>query len=220
MAGEQRKEWILTTTIVPVITLRQKVIDVGSRSERTPSPEHRVEVDADPLVKEIRCDASVHWSARVTREPRAARGTRFSVLLTPAGNEPRTIDDTLTIIPVGEGGRDLPGKQVRLRGEVLPDVNATPGSINAGRRRAGSTITEWVRVHSLTGRPFTVAHVETSEGLSARREDSQPHELYRLEHRAEGTGERSALVSFHVRDENGHKHKIRVVLRYEAHHAE
>jgi hypothetical protein len=211
-----RKEWVLEATLAPVITLRQKAVDVGSYSILAALPEQVIEVEAEAFVKEVRCDVSPLWKTRIVKEGASERKTRFRITVSVAETpSPRKISDVLRIVPVGEGGVLLPGKEVRLLGEFLPDVVATPPTLHAGRPAVGATVTEWVRVHSLTNRPFSIERVETGEGLTVVAEPESSRSLYRVELHVARAGEQSATVTFHVRDEHGQKHKVEVVVRHD-----
>jgi len=210
---ERTKEWLLQGTILPVITLSRQVVDVGTHSECATLPEELIEVKAEQPIETLRCLTTGDWKARVTKLDATAK-PRFRIALSPNGRlTPRLVTDELTVIPVTADGKRLPAKEVRILGEIRPDIVATPAVIQAGRRKLGTKITEWVRVHSLTGRPFTIERVHASGELCARAVDGPASDgLYRVQLSVQRVGKEEATVTFDVRDQAGVKHALKVEL--------
>jgi hypothetical protein len=98
--GTKSKEWLLTATLVPVLTVRTNAIDFGSRSILDRLPEQVVEVEAESFVKELRCKVSPVWRARIVNDGKTGTRSRFTITVFPAGPlRPRKLADTLEIIP-------------------------------------------------------------------------------------------------------------------------
>lgn len=74
---------------------------------------------------------------------------------------------TVGLHPVLKDGKALPVRHVQFEGEILPDVESAPPTLQVGGRYLNETIEETIALRSLTGRHITVVRTEVvGEGIA------------------------------------------------------
>jgi hypothetical protein len=110
----------------------------------------------------------------------------------------------------------LPVKELRIVGEIVPDVLGHPREIHHGRQPCGTAAEETIRLVSLTNRPFRVTSViSTSADLKVTRlPDNDRGWHYSLRLRFTATGEQEALAVFTIQEEDTKEFEVTVPVRY------
>lgn len=210
-------EWVLQGAIQPAVILDTESIDIGARSILGPALAYEINVQTMPFVAEVECRAPSPWICRVEKRPVANAETRYKVRVTFSQLlEPQRVDGILQINPIDHEGNRLPAKEVQLAGELLPDVIATPQSINLGRGVVGSKHTEWLRVDSLTKRDFQITKASADEDLNVAevKELGATGGVYKLVVAMNQAGEQQRSVRFTVAGIGQIPHEIVVTVRY------
>jgi hypothetical protein len=152
--ASQSQEWELRCVLRPALWTRG-VLALGMQTADQLTAGREIELTAVEHVAALGCQGPAHWAVTIRRVPGGA--PKFTAALRYVGPPaPAVIDDTLVFTPTDARGQSLPAARVRITGELVEDVIASPRSAYFGRYVVGSVAEDVVFLKSQSGKPFTV----------------------------------------------------------------
>jgi hypothetical protein len=209
--------WRLYGVIAPTLRFAPGVLQIGTRSEREALIGPALRIEANDSIDVIHAEAPPGWSVIVSRDQESPAGPFRAVVRRREEAKPGRVADVIRFTPVDHDGQRLPAKELKIVGEIVPDVVAHPQEIHHGRQRCGATAEETLRIVSLTNRPFQVTKASSgSADLEVNRvADKDGGWLYSLRVRFSATGEQEARVRFTIREEDAKESEVTVPVRYQ-----
>lgn len=132
-------DWELTCGMVVTLRPQPATIHLGTLSDRQPQIERSVTVETSKEVAWINCETPSRWAAEVSRDKRDSSPNKFHLTIRSAGDlRPGTISDVIRLIPLDSEGERLPEREIRINGEIVRDVVASPREIHFGRQPCGT----------------------------------------------------------------------------------
>src|SRR5262249_15355817 len=133
--GEDQKpfspHWQLSCVIVPTIRLRPSVIQLGTESCRRPKVERSVDVEATNAIAWIEYEAPPTWDVEIVPNQEDSSPKKFKVIVQTHGQlTPRQVSEVIRLFPVDPDEKRLPGKELNIQGEIVPDVASFPPEIH------------------------------------------------------------------------------------------
>jgi hypothetical protein len=215
--GPYATAWRLRCVLVPTIRLRPSTLQLGTQSERQPRIEQSVDIEATDEIRRIDAEAPSSWAVEIVRDQANLSPNRFQAVVRSQGKlTPRQVSDVIRLHPVGRDDNRLPGKELKLVGEIVRDVAAFPGEIHHGRQACGTAAEEAIRLRSLTDRPFRVKRVTArdSDLEVTHVEGKGQNGVYSLRLRFTKPGDQRAVAEFIIQDEDGTEYGLAVPVRY------
>jgi hypothetical protein len=209
--------WEIRGVLIPTIKVRPSILRIGTHSDRAPLLECQLDVDIGAAVKTVQCAENAYWHARIAERTDPSGRKAFRIVLQSAGTlSPRSISDTLELIPIAPSGERFPAKSVTIEGEILHDIVASPAEIQFGPRQCMTAAVEPVALRSLTNRPFSITSVSTkTKSLRIIPVSSDPNgHIYSLQMQFESPSKQSALAEFEVQDDQGARYSVPVPVHY------
>ncbi len=201
-------------TLLTTCTIRPQAVDLGTILQRDAAARATVDIDVPDYVAGIECEPPAGWRASIETPYKTFQPGRYRVTLCNAVPlAVRRINTAMTITPSHNDGRRLPAKVVRVTGEVVGDIAASPPAVYFGRIPLGGRTDEAVRLYSRTGTPFRVDGVETSDGRLAVEAVEGQTAMYALRFKVDQIGEQAAVATFNVVDDSGRRAKVPVEVR-------
>ena len=207
--------WDIHCQILPTIRLKASVLSFGIQSDCNPNFEQAVDIEASDMVSSVTCDAPPDWNVAVTA---AAGNAGFRAVIRSVRRlSPRDIEDVIRFTPVSREGRQLPAKDLKLRGRIVHDVIAVPAEIHFGQREFGTTGTESLCLRSLTGRKFRVeSAIAASDNLIVKPSATDSdRRVYAASLNFAKSGGQETTVTFRIREEDENRvYEVMVPIRY------
>ncbi len=212
--------WAVRGRVRTVIQVKPSVVDLGRYSELAqPLPAGSVEVMVAEAVRSVATRSST-TQFHASLEPVGHTPGRRKLTVTPVGKlRVGPISSHVTLLSHGKEGRRLPPKEIRITGEVLPDVQASPPAVLFGAKMVGEKVEDTLTLRSLVGQPFRLERLRVDcEGFSAERtgggaESGIAHTI-RMKGLIRGTGEVEGRVWVTALRTDGRRQQIAIPLRY------
>ncbi len=200
---EQRVDFEFAYHLTPTIRLEPARIAFGQRSIRADGLILRATIQLAPDVKSVEVAPHPEWDVRLIPNGPQTSSTQLVMLIARNPKVCRPVIDVISFTPVTHDGSKWPNKSLQVDGEISPDVVATPRTLHYGRAAVGETMTDTVRLHSLTGTPFKVLGVrQLPDGWHAIPSEYDEH-VWSITARASGAGEQSHELQFRIRNSEG-----------------
>jgi hypothetical protein len=202
LAGKRPPEWRLKGRVKAAIRLPYRLLELGRYSEYAqPIPPRTV-----PIVSSVPLD-DLHVSGELPSFPvKVRRGVAdpasFELDIEPKPGLPiGTYSFDLTLVPEPRGGGTLPEKRLRVRAEVVSDIQPSASQLLLGAAAVGETVEDVVSLSSLTGAGFEVRDWRCSDtALTVERmKGSDPGSpTFRVRQRVGGPGPHQEVITFVV----------------------
>ncbi len=171
---DRAKEWALRGTLKPSFKLgapvRNNVLSLGMITVARIAVQQEIAIVAADHVKSIEARGSKNWLVMVRRGSSLTKSEFIASLAYQGTRTPLQFDDTLELVPTDSNGQQLPAIPLRVVGEIVDPVIASPRALYFGRRAIGKTYAEDILLRSLDGTAFAIDRVECrGEGLSSLR---------------------------------------------------
>ncbi len=210
----QSQEWELRCVLRPVLWTRG-VLALGMQTADQLGAGREIELTAAEHVVAVGCQGPAQWAVTIRRAPGVA--PKFTASLRFVGPPtPAVINDTVVFTPTDALGQLLPGARVRITGELVEDVIASPRSAYFGRYVVGSVVEDAVCLKSLSGRPFTVRQaIPRMAGCTvAPLGDGPTGTLWLIRQKISVAGQQSGEAEFVVEDSAGAVTRLVVPVTY------
>jgi hypothetical protein len=209
-------DWRLKGAIAPTLRFSPPLLQIGTMSERQFAVEPATRIQANESIVAIDCQAPSGWSVAVTREQGSPPGQFTAIVRRKPEGQRGPVADVIRFTPIDRAGKRLPVKEMKMVGEVVPDVLGHPREIHHGRQPCGATAEETIRLVSLTKRPFRVtsARSRSADLKVTRIPDNDGGWLYSLQVRLTAMGEQETLAVFTVQEEDAEEFEVAVPVRY------
>ena len=214
---DQRLDWRLSGEVIPTILFRTPSIYLGTQSDHQRVIEGTAEILASPEISAITCSSEYPWDVTAIAEKQVSSPRRFRLAVRSRGQVTRRhVDEAVQVVPVNRQNQKLPGKRIRILGDIDHDVLPTPPEVQFGRHACGTSGEEAIVLQSLTHRRFQVLTVSPSSRkltiVPAGAKDGRS--LFSLGLRFSQTGSHQLTAEFKIRDEDGTTYPITLPIRY------
>jgi hypothetical protein len=168
-------------------------------------------------IERIECEGAPNWKGVASRVPNSSN--EFTLTVQSIGAlQPRTVSDTLRLVPFDRQGRKIPARAISITGEVVPDILPSPRAIYFGPVEIDSEKVEELRLRSLIGRSFrviAVGHSPANAGITITAQGTSPSEAwYAVRLQADREGEQHSEVTFQIEESDGTRYALLVPIRY------
>jgi hypothetical protein len=213
--------WVVKGSIAPTLRWNPRAGQIGVQSGRAERIEKTVDIEAAENISRIDAALDPFWTVTVFRPQGQSSGNTFRAVVHSNGKlVPRQVADVIRLTPVSREGERLPVKELRIVGDIVPDVGAIPQEIHHGRQFCGTEGVEAIRLRSLTGRPFRVksTRADTPDLQVSRLPTGSEEWTYALRLQFARKGNQRAIAEFFVEEADGTACRVTVPVRYEGLH--
>jgi hypothetical protein len=212
------KWWTIRGLVRPVIRRSNLKLDFGSIPHKSqPLASREMTIQAELRLDRLEASDST-GRFQVTVKPNSDR-TQFTMNVEPRGHFPTgPFVGQIELRPVGEKGQQFPSLRVPLQGEIVDDIQASPPMVIFGLRNVGENAKESFTLRSQTNQPFQILSMETSKkefsvDAVSSSEAKVTHDIS-VNANIHELGESEGKLQISIRDSDGQKRSLVVVLRY------
>jgi hypothetical protein len=206
--------WRLTCVIVPTLKFKPPVLQLGAQSKRQSAIEQTMAIEATEEVRRIEVEPSSRWGVDIVRVQGTSPNQFRAVVRSRGELRLGEVSDVVRLTPIGRDKKPLPAKELKIVGEIVQDVVASPRDVHHGRQSCGTSAAEVIQLRSLTDRLFRVKKVSVRGGDLAVTPLPGSGSYYSLRLRFSKPGDQEAVAEFMIRDEDGAEYSIAVPVRY------
>ena len=213
---EQSKNWRLVCQVVPTVRIPKPTIWIGTQSVCTSVIEKSVDIEASDAVSWLDWTVSSPWDVTIAREYERTSPAKFRLTVRSSGKlSRRHVEDVVRITPWNRQNEKLPGREVKIVGDIVDDVIPSPSEVHFGRQPCGTVGEETIVLRSLTKRRFRVSPWSGSGDLKVVRGKGNDEACtYSLRLLFASTGDQQTNAVFKILDQDGIEYTITLPVRY------
>ncbi len=133
--------WRFSYTLLPTIWLPTPTLRLGRQSELQAKIRKTGLIEASTHVAGIEALAPPDWTVTIAPIPGATAPHRYEFTVQFRGPfSPKPLSETIRLVPIDSDGRHLPARELKIVGEIIRDVAATPPEVHHGPQQCGSVI--------------------------------------------------------------------------------